>query len=149
MHFVVLWSSSLGFKWELKINAGSDSCLCIGLCSPAKDAASAPEQNWQGQGRRFAIVKEGKAFLSIFFQDRGKESSSCYTLCIKGRSKLSEEIPEWEGEAAVSFFLLFSSSLPCPLPLLGGSQNPADICAQDLFCGEMWIVRVVGGYGFM
>lgn len=57
--------------------------VVTGFCSPAKDAASAPQQNWQGHSRWFARVKEGKGFLSIFFQDRGKESGSSYTLCIK------------------------------------------------------------------
>lgn len=65
----MLWSSTLGFKRELKIrNTQSEGCLCAGLCSPV--TAAAPGLQLPSKPVRdgiFARAKEGGAFLSIFF----------------------------------------------------------------------------------
>lgn len=106
-------------------------------CSPAKLA-----------GRWFARIKEGKAVLSIFFQDRGeerKESSSCCTFCIKWRSKLLGEIPGWEGGG--------SCFLPPPTFLFTSLSSPIagriSKCCRDLGTKPIlrWDMDCEGGWG--
>lgn len=86
--------------------------------------------------------------MSIFFsRTEGKKVAPAFTLCVKGRAKLSKEILGRES----SRFLLpptFPLHFPVPPPLLGGSQNAVEIWAQDLFCSEVWIGTLVGGCDF-